>query len=68
MKQTGFFTMDDCLDTIRMLAGSQGLYGRMLERLKELKETDRDSYDTISHEWESQRFRSSLDFMMYVEG
>lgn len=62
------FTMDDCLDTIRMFASSQGFYGRMLERLMEIKKNDPDTYDRIAEEWESQGFRDSVDFVLYIEG
>ena len=62
------FTMDDCIDTIKMLACSQGMYGRMLERLMEIKKNDPDTYDKIAEEWESQNFGSSVDFVLYIEG
>ena len=67
IKKNGF-TMDDCIDTIKMLAASQGMYGRMLERLMEIKENDPDTYEQIAEEWESQGFGSSVDFVIYIEG
>ena len=62
------FTMEDCLDTIKMLASSQGFYGRMLNTLMDMKKNDSEAYQTVVSEWESQGFTDSLDFILYIEG
>ena len=67
LEKTGF-SMNDCIDTIKMLACSQGMYGRMLNRLMEIKENDPDTYRQISKEWESQHFHTAVDFVLYIEG
>ena len=60
-------TMDDIMRTIRDLAFSQGCYGRLYSYLKETKEYDPDHFIEIADEWESQKFNSPVDFILYLE-
>ena len=52
------------MNTIRGLAKSQGLYGRILANIEEL---DANEYDALMTELESHNFKDALDFIMWVE-
>lgn len=56
-------TFEDVMDLIRILAQSQGFYGRMLDSI----ESNPDLYETLSEEW-NDKFVDDLDFILYVEG
>lgn len=62
------FKMKDIINVIRNLSCSQGMYGRLLCDLAELKENNPEAYKKLSKEWESKEFRSTLDFVMFYEG
>ena len=58
-------TRDDILDAIRMLAQSQGFYGRLLVAIYDADDTARDEFlDTL----EGQHFNDILDLVMFLEG
>lgn len=60
--------MNEILDVIRMLASSQGSYGRMYDSIMELKAYDPIGYDELVEELESKNFSDAVDFIMFVEG
>ena len=55
---------NDILDAIKMLAQSQGLYGRIL---RELYELDEESFDAVMTEFEKQNFKDVVDLVMFIE-
>lgn len=57
-------TRDDILDAIRMLAQSQGFYGRLLMTLTSL---DPDDFDRVMDDLESRHFADTLDLVMFLE-
>ena len=59
--------MDEILDTIKSLACSQGMYGRLLRDLMELKENSPYDYEQVVQMLESKNFKDSLDFVMWYE-
>lgn len=59
--------MDDLLEVIVELSGSQGSYGRLYRALMDLKENSPEEYAELSEVWESKNFGSSLDFILYLE-
>lgn len=59
--------MNEILDVIRMLACSQGFYGRMYNSIMELKAYDPIGYDELVEEWESKNFSDAVDFIMFME-
>lgn len=59
--------MSEILDTIRSLACSQGMYGRLYRDIMELKEDDEESYSDLVDTLESKNFTDSLDFIMWYE-
>lgn len=59
---------DEILRTIDILALSQGFYGRLSESLKEVQRIDPVGYDNLLSYWESQNFKDSLDFILFLEG
>jgi len=59
-----FMTFEECVDTIRELSKSQGFYGRLLRDLYEL---DDSSLTDLIKEWESMKFKNTLDFIEYLE-
>lgn len=60
--------MNDIIEVIKMLACSQGFYGRMYDAIAELKAYDPQGYEDLVEDWESKNFADAVDFVMYVEG
>ena len=60
--------MNEILDNIKMLANSQGFYGRLYRDLMDIKAENPDEYNEIVKQLESQNFGSTLDLIMYLEG
>lgn len=56
---------EEIIETIKELASSQGLYGRLY---RELMELDKDEYDEVMTELENQNFKRKLDLVMFIEG
>lgn len=56
-------TIEQVFNTIKVLASSQGFYGRLLKELQEIDEEDRD-------EWLSQfaDCKDSVDVILKIEG
>lgn len=52
----------EILATIKMLAKSQGFYGRLYERI-----TTAENKDEILQELENQNFKDSLDIIFFFE-
>lgn len=59
--------MSEILDTIRSLACSQGMYGRLYRDIMELKENSPYDYEELVYTLESKNFTDSLDFVMWYE-
>lgn len=55
---------EEIMETIKSLASSQGLYGRLYRDLMEL---DEDEYDEVMTELESQNFNDGVDLVMFIE-
>ena len=62
MTQT--MTMDDIMNTIKSLACSQGMYGRLLNAIQNL---DKDDYNRLKEDWESRGFKDAVDFVLFIE-
>lgn len=60
--------IDQILDEIKSLSHSQGFYGRLYERLMEIKNTDEEEWRFTVEELESRKFKDTLDMVMYFEG
>lgn len=45
-------TFEDIVGLIRKLARSQGLYGRLLNAIEEVKENSPEDYDELVEKWE----------------
>lgn len=56
---------DEILATIKDLAKSQGLYGRLLSDLQNMPQ---DLYNTMMENLEAQNFKDSVDLVLYIEG
>ena len=54
----------EILNVIRNLAGSQGFYGRLYEKLSDGSEESEEYLDHL----ESQGFGDEADLVMYIEG
>ena len=59
--------MDEIIDTIKGLARSQGLYGRIYRDICELQEYDPEGYEHLKTTLEEQNFQTPLDLIMYIE-
>ena len=60
--------MNEILSVIRTLARSQGLYGRILEAIEDLRDYgDPDKYDELVSALEAQNFKDPLDVVLYFE-
>lgn len=60
-------TFEDIMGLIRKLARSQGLYGRLLNAIEEVKENSPEDYDELVEKWEWMQFKDELDFILYIE-
>ena len=60
--------MDAIIETIKMLAASQGFYGRLYKQLRELYNCDPEAYEEVKNELESQNFKDGVDMILYFEG
>ena len=56
---------NEIMATFRMLARSQGSYGRIVSQLGSLNEDD---YDNVMSKLEAQNFSDAVDLIMYIEG
>jgi hypothetical protein len=59
--------MNQIMNLITELSYSQGFYGRLKRDILEMKENFPDQYDMLVENWESQNFKDSLDFILYIE-
>ncbi len=59
--------MDEIMETIRDLARSQGMYGRLYRDIRELEEYDPEGYEHLKTKLEEQNFKTPLDLIMYIE-
>ena len=60
--------IDEIMATIRMLACSQGSYGRLLAELENEKEYSPDTFADTVAVLEEQNFSGPLDLIMFLEG
>lgn len=56
---------DEILENIKLLAKSQGYYGRLLETLETMEQ---ESYNNIMDKLEQENFKDVIDLVMYFEG
>ena len=56
---------DEILATIKDLAQSQGMYGRLLSDLQNMPQ---ELYNTVMTDLEAQNFKDAVDLVMYIEG
>jgi hypothetical protein len=61
---TEFMSFDECIDTIKMLSHSQGMYGRLLRNIQEL---DDSTLEEVKEIWEDKKFKDNVDFILYIE-
>ena len=60
--------MNEILSVIRTLARSQGLYGRILEAIENLRDYgDPEDYDDLVSALEAQNFTDPVDVVLYFE-
>ena len=55
---------EEIMETIKILASSQGLYSRLYRDLMAL---DEEKYNEVMTELESQDFKDGVDLIMYIE-
>ena len=58
---------DEIMDTIKMLASSQGFYSRMYSNLCEMGDNDPDEFDRNMSILEEQNFGDTVDMVMFFE-
>ena len=59
--------IDEIIEFIKGLAKSQGFYGRLYEYIMAIKEYDKEEYDKLVTDLESQNFKEPLDIVYYFE-
>lgn len=59
--------MNEIIDTINMLAHSQGFYGRLLNSIMNMKENFPIDYEMLTEELEAQNFKDAVDMALYFE-
>lgn len=57
----------EVIDVIKMLAHSQGFYGRLLRSIEEQYEEDYESWEAFMQYLEEQKFKDALDVVMFFE-
>lgn len=60
-------TMNDIIAVIEKLSHSQGFYKRLLWDIYELQDNNPEAYEELVTDWESRKFKDSLDFILYME-
>ena len=59
--------MKEIKETIKLLASSQGFYGRLLASIETMEEMFPQDYEKLAEELESQNFQNAVDLIMYIE-
>lgn len=59
---------EQIMETIRTLAMSQGLYGRILRSLEEAKNNAPENYEKVMEILEFMQFKDAVDLVMFFEG
>ena len=59
--------MNQILGTIKMLAQSQGFYGRLYRDLMTIRDNNQERYGAIVRELEAQKFGDAVDMVLYFE-
>ena len=62
-----FMGRKQILDTIKDLARSQGLYGRIYQAIQELKAADKDQYEQFMNHLVNQHFSDPVDLVLFFE-
>ena len=57
----------EVIDVIKMLAHSQGFYGRLLRSIEEQYEEDYENWEAFMQYLEEQKFKDTLDVVMFFE-
>lgn len=57
----------EVIDVIKMLAHSQGFYGRLLRSIEEQYEEDYENWEAFMQYLEEQKFKDALDVIMFFE-
>lgn len=58
---------EEILNAIKSLAKSQGFYGRLYERIMEVKEENEENFNEFMLQLENENFSDTLDLVMYFE-
>ena len=58
---------EEILNAIKSLAKSQGFYGRLYERIMEVKEENEENFNEFMLQLENEKFSDTLDLVMYFE-
>ena len=58
---------EQIMEAIRLLAHSQGSYGRLYRDLCEMREEDPDRFDEAMTMLEEENFKDAVDLVMYLE-
>ena len=59
--------MKEIKETIKLLASSQGFYGRLLASIETMEEMFPQDYKKLAEELESQNFQNAVDLVMYFD-
>lgn len=57
----------EVIDVIKMLAHSQGFYGRLLRSIEKQYEEDYENWEAFMQYLEEQKFKDALDVVMFFE-
>lgn len=62
-----YMKREEILNAIKSLAKSQGFYGRLYERIMEVKEENEENFNEFMLQLENENFSDTLDLVMYFE-
>lgn len=65
--QTKGYDIEQVVDVIKMLANSQGFYGRLLEEILYIKENEPKKYEEFKEIIEAQGFEHPVDVVLFFE-
>ena len=61
------YDVNQVIEVVEMLSHSQGFYGRLLNRIKEMEEYEQENFDQFKSIVEGQYFTDPVDVVLFFE-
>lgn len=66
-KKTEGYSVEEVIEVVEMLSHSQGFYGRLLNRIKEMEEYEPENFGQFKTIVEEQHLTDPVDVIMFFE-